>query len=588
MQPTSSNDMSPSAPPADSPWSFGPEPVYKVAADHSQALRGLPLAPGHEGESSQPQWHEHRKQVLREWGAKREAQMHRPPAWCMDQLCSGSGLFPPRHLSDDWFMPEELEMIASLERVLQPTGHAALLARDMMALRIFDVDVRIVADDSGSMSCGMIGGYPSMRVGWEPKTDGNSGWTQADVQKVFGQRAFRPKDLAMFCDNPFLPSTQRWEMLKDALIKWEEVFNILQVKRKVYLLNHHVDPSSSLDTALARGPCGVTPLGSTFARVLSDHRREGRAQGGPLLILALTDGEASDAMGFNNILDEIQDGLHGDVQVCLMGMSLEPDDIAWFEDEECDDTRIRTIEAWEVEQQMILYRKVIPRSSCYNFAMHTYRALVTNFFPADYDYEAPIQTLRHRLYITLHALDRRLTGQRDADYSAGLPTDLGLTLASSNIPAGGGLLAAGALAMVAGPKGLGCLAGLGLCMLGFGATGAQGLLRRSGGAMSAGAAMFEESVSAADDEAIGLFVTRLQQQTLQGRRSQYPGCGGWAGGWQAQEGPRISQSQLRRMQCAIGTLSPSETQMRDLQFQDVYYNKKALEVALGYLRKAAA
>merc|ERR1719262_819725 len=119
---------------------------------------------------------------------------------------------------------------------------------------------------------------------------------------------------------------------------------------------------------------------------------------------------------FNDILDEIQDGIHGDVQVCLMGLSLEPKDIEWFEDEECDDTRIRTIEAWEVEQQLILYRKVIQRSTDYNFAMHTYRALVTNFFPADYDYEAPVQTLRHRLYITLHAIDRRLTGVRDRRY----------------------------------------------------------------------------------------------------------------------------------------------------------------------------
>merc|ERR1711862_252333 len=67
---------------------------------------------------------------------------------------------------------------------------------------------------------------------------------------------------------------------------------------------------------------------------------------------------------------------------------------------------------------MMLYRKVVLSSQDYNFAMHTFRALVTNFFPGDYDYEAPIQTLRHRLYITLHALDRRFTGNRDANYSS--------------------------------------------------------------------------------------------------------------------------------------------------------------------------
>merc|ERR1740130_1786706 len=66
---------------------------------------------------------------------------------------------------------------------------------------------------------------------------------------------------------------------------------------------------------------------------------------------------------------------------------------------------------------MILWRRVIERPNQYNFAMHVARALVTNFFPADYDYEAPVQTLRHRLYITMHALDRRFTGSRDNRYS---------------------------------------------------------------------------------------------------------------------------------------------------------------------------
>merc|ERR1719313_1483357 len=135
-----------------------------------------------------------------------------------------------------------------------------------------------------------------------------------------------------------------------------------------------------------------------------------------MLLLALTDGEANDKDDFNRVLDEIQDGLHGDVQVCLMGLSLEREDIEWFEDEECDDTRIRTIEPWEVEQQQILWRQVIGSPCEYTFAMHTVRALVTNLFPADYDVEAPLQTLRHRLYITLHAIDRRVTGRRDGRY----------------------------------------------------------------------------------------------------------------------------------------------------------------------------
>merc|ERR1719161_1902568 len=157
-------------------------------------------------------------------------------------------------------------------------------------------------------------------------------------------------------------------------------------------------------------------MGMKFTNVLREFQQD--RSGRPLLILALTDGEANDKDLFNQVLDKIQDGVYGDVQVCLMGLSLEAEDIEWFEDEECDDTRIRTIEPFEVEQQQILWRKVIQRPGEYNFAMHTFRALVTNLFPADYDYEAPIQTLRHRLYITLHAIDRRLTGIRDAKYGA--------------------------------------------------------------------------------------------------------------------------------------------------------------------------
>jgi hypothetical protein len=153
-------------------------------------------------------------------------------------------------------------------------------------------------------------------------------------------------------------------------------------------------------------------MGRKLSEVVSDQRSDR-----PLLVLALTDGEANDAQLFNTTLDQIQDGKYGDVQVLLMGLSLDKEDIEWFEDEECDDTRIRSIEAYEVEQQMIHFRMTDLHENDYNFAMHTFRALVTNYFPADYDYEAPLQTLRHRLYITLHALDRRMTGRRDNRYN---------------------------------------------------------------------------------------------------------------------------------------------------------------------------
>lgn len=57
---------------------------------------------------------------------------------------------------------------------------------------------------------------------------------------------------------------------------------------------------------------------------------------------------------------------------------------------------MRTIEAYEVEQQQMLRKEVIGTENDYTFDMHVYRALVTNFYPADYDYEAPLQNIRHR------------------------------------------------------------------------------------------------------------------------------------------------------------------------------------------------
>mmetsp|Transcript_15618 Transcript_15618/g.32540 ORF Transcript_15618/g.32540 Transcript_15618/m.32540 type:complete len:415 (-) Transcript_15618:88-1332(-) len=402
---------------------------------------------------------------------------------------------------------------------------------------------------------------------------GGGGWTRERMYRVFGQRAFRPESLAMFEDCPFLPTDSRWSLLKDHLAKWEEVFQILGVRRKVYLLNQFRDPDEGLPSLLARGPGGGTPMGRTFARVLSDYQTCGRPDNQPLLLLALTDGEASDKNDFNNILDEIQDGLHGDVQVCLMGLSLEPEDIAWFEDEECDDTRIRTIEAWEVEQQMILYQKVIQRATDYNFAMHTYRALVTNFFPADYDYDAPLQTLRHRLYITLHALDRRFTGQRDATYpyprSLSSPGDQRCGLAVCILLAG------------FGPKGCACFACLGLIAFST-STSAQ---RRQRGDRTAGCA-FEECLSDEEDQLIGAFVQELQRQSLQGREPQYTGGLGFGGG-QYRRRPYVNSLHLSAVRNALGALSPSEVSMRDLQYRNVSYNNKVLQVAANCLRQAA-
>merc|ERR1712048_333596 len=97
---------------------------------------------------------------------------------------------------------------------------------------------------------------------------------------------------------------------------------------------------------------------------------------------------------------------YGDCQICLLGLSLDPKDVEWFETEECDETRIRTVEAYEIEARQIRTREVVQKEDGYNFEMHSFRALVTNFFPADYDYEAPLQNFRHRMYITMHGRDR--------------------------------------------------------------------------------------------------------------------------------------------------------------------------------------
>lgn len=382
------------------PWQVGAQPVYtKHSAANGTTLFGVPESNpkiAHNGAE--------RMRYLQEWGRRRESELHRAPKWCMDQLISGSGCFPPRLLAADWFTQQEQQQIRRLEQIFESTGCGEILARDVMALKMYDVDIRIIVDDSGSMNRSMFG-------------DGNAnGWTRYEIERIFGQRAFRPDNASVFQGCPLSPCQPRWAFARNAVCQWEQVFQELNVRPAYYTLNQSYTFSTASEVFQA-GPRGGTPMGSTVRRVLRDIMRSDPAKQRTHLILALTDGEANDKDDFNRVLDEIQDGNWGDVQVCLMGLSLEPEDIEWFEDEECDDTRIRTIEPWEVEQQQILWRQVIGAPRDYTFSMHTMRALVTNLFPADYDCEAPMQTLRHRLYITLHAMDRRATGLRDVRYS---------------------------------------------------------------------------------------------------------------------------------------------------------------------------
>mmetsp|Transcript_86889 Transcript_86889/g.270140 ORF Transcript_86889/g.270140 Transcript_86889/m.270140 type:complete len:216 (+) Transcript_86889:41-688(+) len=208
--------------------------------------------------------------------------------------------------------------------------------------------------------------------------------------------------------------------------------------------------------------------------------------------------------------------------------------------------------------------------------MHTYRALVTNFFPADYDYEAPLQTLRHRLYITLHALDRRFTGRRDAVYPS--PLSGNFVTGCSAVGAAGACLAFMAL-----PK-TWCTAGLLACAFGCASANTGRGVRTSAA---------EEALREADDRAIGGLVRHLQRLSLEGwaplyaPRGDYGGYGGRGPRRGGANRPWVDPRLLRHVQTAIGALSPSETQMRDLQFQDVQRNNRALDAALGFLRKAA-
>ena len=48
-------------------------------------------------------------------------------------------------------------MVTQLETLLQCTGHGTDLAKDMLTPLMYDVDVRIILDNSGSMSLDMFG-----------------------------------------------------------------------------------------------------------------------------------------------------------------------------------------------------------------------------------------------------------------------------------------------------------------------------------------------------------------------------------------------------------------------------------------------
>ena len=402
------------------PWGVGPQNMYDESTFVPVAF-GIPMGSAvlQAPEDATAQWQPdlqqqqqqvdtlRRQEVLREWGCKREEQMHRRPKWLMDQMVSGSGLYPIRLLEPAWLTAEEHTMVDQLSELLQDTCHAHTLAMDLLAYRVYDLDVRIILDNSGSMTLDMFGSAAPSHI--EATTRENPSLLQQvystlNMRLPFGSRVQPPPQ------SPLSPHHSRWYFARDALRRWRSVFSILRLDPPTYLLNGARGVAgnrvacSQLDTVFAHQPGGRTPMTEVLCQVLGEHQREAGHR--PLLLLVLTDGEANDMVSFCRTLDEVQNGVYGDVQVCFMGLSLNAKDIEWFENEECDETRIRTVEAYEVEQRQIQLREVVRKEGGYNFSMHTYRVLLTNLFPADYDYEAPLQNLRHRLYITLHGRDR--------------------------------------------------------------------------------------------------------------------------------------------------------------------------------------
>lgn len=305
-------------------------------------------------------------------------------------------------------------MISRLEHILQRTGRANALARDMLTPLIYSIEVKIILDDSGSMAGSMFG------------RAGIAGNQEQVLQRLVQPRSCcgllpSRKQLPAPAPSPISPWEPRWKFALDALRRWHEIYSVLGIDPVVYQMNGPQLRLSSFASGNAFHRGGRTPSTETLFQVLTRRNRQSQVTRQDLInnirnplrqcpgrqfVLILTDGEANNMETFMSLLDQCQNGVFGDIQICFLGISLEPADIEWFEEEECEETRIRTIEPFEVEQRQIRMREVVQQEAGYNFDMHSVRALVTNFFPADYDYEAPLQNLRHRLYITAHGRDR--------------------------------------------------------------------------------------------------------------------------------------------------------------------------------------
>jgi hypothetical protein len=287
-------------------------------------------------------------------------------------MVSGSGLYPPRLLDMDWFTEEEKKMIAALETLLQGTGHARTLALDMMTPRLYDIKVKIILDNSGSMSLDMMG--ENIMMGG---IDGKAQFITVAGTRYFSlDEAYRaiftssqsccsqtccccagscgpngpcpPQPVPQRMTDGLDPRHRRWFFARDHLNKWLNIYRTMNLEVPVYLLNPTRDhqaqrPGGSikvvnpnLNSLFENVPGGTTPLTEVLANCLNDHLLESKGVAKPLLVLVLTDGEANNKNSFNTLLDSIQwyllhllyffcgqlricflRGAHGDVQVCV-------------------------------------------------------------------------------------------------------------------------------------------------------------------------------------------------------------------------------------------------------------------------------
>jgi hypothetical protein len=166
----------------------------------------------------------------------------------MDQLVSGSGLMPLRDLGNEWLTMEEQATRDKLAVELAGTGQGYLLATDMLAPTVYDFDVRIILDDSGSMECDMFGS-PSFSstdsVPWIDQTSTDDGYDNSALLARLGMNAttlgLGPCHSGSTGDSDAPnPRHRRWWFARDALRRWAKVYHMLGLDPEIYLLNSEV------------------------------------------------------------------------------------------------------------------------------------------------------------------------------------------------------------------------------------------------------------------------------------------------------------------------------------------------------------